>query len=87
MLQPQGNYFTVTDLTPTSKGQARNVDMYGQGHKKTETGDGKWIDLLTRLGKKSKMRAVITVRQSRWIYVRESARLFLNFNFRPWSFS
>lgn len=76
----------VTDLTPTSEGQARNVDMYGQGHK-MERDDGKWIDLLTRLEKKSKMRAVITLRQSWWIYVRESARLILNFNFRSWSFS
>lgn len=41
----------ATDLTPTPKGQLRNVDMYGQGCK-TETDDGKWVDLLRRLGKK-----------------------------------
>ena len=41
----------ATDLTPTPKGQLRNVDMYGQG-RKTETDDGKWVDLLRRLGKK-----------------------------------
>lgn len=43
----------ATDLTPTPKGQLRNVDMYGQG-RKTETDDGKWVDLLRRLGKKKK---------------------------------
>lgn len=41
----------ATDLTPTPKGQLRNVDMYGQGCK-TGTDDGKWVDLLRRLGKK-----------------------------------
>lgn len=66
----------ATDLTPTPKGQLRNVDMYGQGGK-TETDDGKWVDLLRRLGEKknkkqSKMHALITVRQLQWIFVRVS---------------
>lgn len=48
----------ATDLTPTPKGQLRNVDMYGQGGK-TETDDGKWVDLLRRLGeKKNKVRCM-----------------------------
>ena len=76
----------ATDLTPTPKGQLRNVDMYGQG-RKTETDDGKWVDLLRRLGKKtkqnkkkqqqSKMHALITVRQSQWIFVRVSRLVFI----------
>lgn len=69
----------ATDLTPIPKGQLRNVDMYGQGCK-TETDDGKWVDLLRRLGKKkqqSKMHALITVRQSQWIFVSQQACFYI----------